>query len=294
MISSKEIKESLATISIVNDITEIYQEMANLRLKEISDYVLRTREFLKYLAGVYNHAKSAYIALLSTSKMFNFGKRGYEEGQALIKRNGREIVTLLSSNNQLYGPLILDIWKETLNYLKNNRNKTELAIVGKLGQYLAKESKLENKMFFFELEDDRPSDEKIKKIIEFLRNYEKITVFHGKFITFFNQIPVKSDVSGEITITEELTRSNHKTYLFEPSPQSVLEFFENEVIAVLFHQTILEHQLSKFGSRMIAMSQANQNAKEMIKQLEKEDKRNRQQLANRKQLEAFASSSLWK
>ena len=52
MATLKKINQELETVSIINLIANIYQEIAHLRMTEIRQRVIKTREFLEELARV--------------------------------------------------------------------------------------------------------------------------------------------------------------------------------------------------------------------------------------------------
>ena len=105
-----------------------------------------------------------------------------------------------------------------------------------------------------------------------------------------NQSPTKEQISGGASLHQ---KGKGKKYLIEPSPQKIMEFFETEIISALFNQKIFDHQLARFASRMVAMDQATENANDIIKKLNRENKSLKRRVMNRKQLEVFAGLSLW-
>ena len=284
----KQIKEDLEATSTIKTITSIYQEIAYLRMNQIRQGVLSNRGFIEELSRVYNQIKKSYINSLRKK-----GRLKKEELKKIsfIKRNKRRIAVFLSSNQFFYGTLILDIWHNLLNYL--NDSKADLAVVGKTGRYLAERSGFEGKIFYFELDDDNPRREQMKKIMDFIKNYEEIIVFHGKFSTAISQKPVQDNISGGTTLELEKELGRVKNYLFEPSPEDILEFFETELISAFFNQAVLEHRLSRYAARMVAMYQATENAKEIKRKLKIKQKKLERQLSNKKQIELFAGFQLW-
>lgn len=278
----KEIKENLKTIANIEAITRIYQEIAKLKMNEIRQEVLGNRELIEELSRVYALTKKAYTVQFKDKKLT--GARW-----SFVKRKKQRVVVFLSCNERFHGTLILDIWKEVLNFL--TENKADLAVTGRIGKYLAERSGFGHKMFYFELDDDEPEKKKIKGIIEFIKDYGEIIIFHGRFQTILSQKVAQSDISGG-TVREKES-DEIKNYLFEPSPETVLDFFENELISAFLNQTVLEHRLSKYATRMIAMYQANQSAKERKRGLETEQKKLTRQLLNKEQIEMFSGFQLW-
>ena len=278
----KEIKENLKALSNIETITRAYQEIANLRMNEIRQTVLSNREFIEELSRVYTLAKKAYPALLK------MGGGAMKKGESVIKRGRGKVAVFLSGNKPFYGTLILDIWQEIQRDLKEKGG--DLVVVGKTGKYFAETSGWGMKMFYFELDDEKPERERVKEIIEFLENYEEIIIFHGRFHTVLSQKVVQTNISG-ITLEKEL--GEVKSYLFEPPLEAILEFFETELMSAFFNQTLLEHRLSRYATRMVAMYQATENAEKIREKLETEQKKLERQLLNKKQIEVFSGFQLW-
>jgi len=278
----KEIKERLKAIANIEAVTKTYQEIANLRMNKIRQEVLDNRELTEELSRVYTLAKKAYVSQFKN-------KKATKTRESLIKRRKQRVVVFLSCNERFHGTLILDIWKELFNFL--TENKADLAVVGRIGKYLAERGRFGHKMFYFDLNDDEPEKERVKGIIELIKNYREIIIFHGRFQTILLQKVAQSDISGGTIQEKEL--GEIRNYLFEPSPEAVLDFFETELISAFFNQTILEHQLSRYATRMIAMYQATGSAKERRRELEIEQKKITRQLLNKKQIEMFSGFQLW-
>ncbi len=272
----KEIKENIKAISNIETITKIYEEITNLRMKKIRQEVLKNREFIEELSRVYTYVK----------KICQQQKK-----KSSVKSDRTKIVIFLSCNERFHGPLILNIWKEVLSFIIGT--KADLAVIGRIGKYLAENSGFAHKMSYFDLDDNNPEKEKIKRIIEFIKNknYDEVIVFHGRFQTILSQKIVKTNISGETIPEKELTES--KDYLLEPSAEAILEFFESELMLAFFNQAVWEHQLSKYASRMISMYQATQNAKKRKRKLEIEQKKLERQLSNKKQIELFAPLEIY-
>ncbi|MCH7541591.1 hypothetical protein IH981_02305, partial [Patescibacteria group bacterium] len=66
MSSTKELKADLQAIGAIKIITSVYQEIASIRMNQLRDRVVKTREFLDGVAAVYNHAKTAYVVSLQS------------------------------------------------------------------------------------------------------------------------------------------------------------------------------------------------------------------------------------
>lgn len=278
----RQIRNNIKSVTTIELIARAYQEIARLRMNRVRQGVLENREFIEHLSKIYAIAEAAKEREISKKI-----KKKYPKEEALRKG---EVVIFLSSNERFYGTLNLEIWRQVSNYLAEN--KADLIVVGRMGKYLAEASGFGTKMFYFELDDDHPEEKRMQAIVEFAKKYKDIIVFHGRFKTILTQEVAQSTISASF-ISEDKTKLPLKTYLFEPSPEAILEFFETELMYAFFKQTVLEHQLSKYATRMIAMHQASQNAKKTKQQLQKIFKKMQRQLLNKKQIEQFFGLKLW-
>jgi F-type H+-transporting ATPase subunit gamma len=274
----KQIEEEIETVSTIKDIVQAYQKIANLRMNSIREKVLKNRKFFVELSAIYQRTKTAYLYSL---------KKGWLKKQELsfLQPKKDRIAIFLSANKAFYGPLILNILQEIQIF--SEKNKFDLAITGKVGKTLVKQNDLNIKTFYFQLNDEKPKPERIKKIIEFVKNYKEIIVFHGKYETVLTQTTAISQISGGLPPATKMSET--KTYLFEPSAEEILRFFEKEIIATLFNQTILEHQLARYASRIIAMYRATESAKESRKKLILNKNRLQRQNINKEQIELFGN-----
>ncbi len=276
----KETEEKLEAVSTIKNIVQSYQEIANLRMNAIREKVLKNRKFFLELSETYQKIRAAYL--------FSIKKGWIKEKESSFLRPEKETVAIfLSANKFFYGPLILNTWQQVQKNIEGS--KTDLVVTGKVGKYLAGKNKPRNKIFYFELDDENPEPEQIKKIMDFIKNYKDVLVFHGRYRSVLKQTVTINKISGGLPAVKSPEDIEVKNYLFEPSAEAILEFFEREIIASLFNQTLLEHQLARYASRMIAMHQATENAKKSRKELKRIENKLQKQEANKKQIELFNS-----
>jgi ATP synthase F1 gamma subunit len=265
----KKIEKNIRTISYIENISRVYQEIAQMRMNQIREMVLRNREFIEELLKVYKVVRG-----------FLFEKKRIEKK--------KRVLVFLSSNERFYGSLILDIWREIEKFFKEKGG--DLAIVGKMGRYLVERSNLKLNFFYFDLDDEKPELEKIKEIVDFVKAYEEILVFHGRFKTVLNQEVEITNIGGRETEKEKI----EKSYLFEPSPEEVAWFFEEELLFSFFNQVLWDHQLSRYATRMVSMYRAQENAKKLKEKMRIKMEKLKREIYNKKQIEQFASYKLWR
>lgn len=278
MATISEIKKKIKIASLLEKVTNAYQEISRHEMIKIREMTIKNREFIEELLNVYQEAKMAFLLELK------------EEKKTLPFVSKKKVVVFLSANAKFYGGLVLEIWQRVLSFLKENGG--DLVVIGEIGKFLVQQSEYKNKFFYFSLDDEKPKENEIRKIIDFLREYEEIKVFHGKFKTILSQEIVITDISGRLA--EKLPKKEVHSYLFEPSGEAILDFFKKELISAFFYQTFLEHRLSRHATRMVQMYQASKKAKELKESLKREERKLKWQKVDKKQQEINILSQMWR
>jgi F0F1-type ATP synthase gamma subunit len=200
-------------------------------------------------------------------------------------------MVLITANNKLYGDIIPKICQ--LFYEQAKTSTADLAVIGKQGKNFIDNSGLGKNYQYFELPDTNVQLTQLKPITETFIQYDKVTVFHGKFNNMVSQEAVEAYVSGDIP-QDDNTEKTKQRFIFEPSVTNILEFFENQIFSLLLSQTVQEAQLARFGSRIKAMELAQENMQKWLRTLLQKEQRIKNITQNKKQMELFAGRALWR
>lgn len=295
------LKLQLQLTQTLKSMAATYEEIAVMRLRKMRDFVLYNRDFLKRVGEVYMDVKNSYkseVTSLERKKNFNFlnlfssKNKNYDIRRSFttFNKNGKKVSVLITSNRRLIGPITQKVFSEFITNV--DTNKTDILIIGKKGYDFFKDKNLPSKVNYF----DFPEEEKassLKPIIDFLVKYENVDVFYGKFLNLINQVGEKMVLSGD-SIMDLPVNSKPINYLFEPSLFKVLNFFEVQIFAALFKQTVLESNLAVYGSQIQAMEQTNYNSTIQIKNINKKIMRTRKYINNKRQIQRLSGMYLWK
>jgi len=286
MIDERALAEEIGRISGLQTLVRAYGEIAAIRMRKTRTSVLANRDFLNQLNSVFEDVRASYAHEVKA-----LAKKTKGPAQVtFLAHNGKTVSVLISANTGLYGEIVQSTLKLFLEEVR--QNVSEVSIVGKHGLSLFLAEEPNRPYSYFELPDDRVESSDLVEIIKHIVQYSEIHVFYGKFQSVITQRPEKLEVSAEISLTTD-TRQKPRHYLFEPSLESVLTFFETEIFASNFEQVIREAQLAKFASRVLAMDRADENTKEEIKRLYFEKSRLRHRSINKKLLNAISSLVAW-
>lgn len=287
MLNKKDVLEEIERLSGVKILVQAYEEIAASRMRKIRQSVLQTRDFLTGLTEIYKDVQSSYkneIVILMKKK--NKGKKKL----SLIERNGKTVAVLTSANSGLYGDIIKKTFFLFLDYVK--KNETDIVVIGKLGKTYLEEQNFKKKYTYFDLPDSGVNQKDLTKITSEIINYERILVFYGQFQTVVTQNATMTSISDN-DLQAGIKETKKVKYIFEPSLEKIMAFFEKEIFASIFEQSMHESQLAKFASRMVSLDKATGSINDNLKKVELEKRITTHRAANRKQMEALSGMALW-
>jgi len=291
----RNIFEETERLSILRLLIETYEGIAAMTIRRIRNSVLQNREFYAGLADLFAEIKSAYKEDVRSLMARRGIGQALADGAAskslsLIRRNGKTVYVLLSANTGLYGELI---GKTFAMFLKNIRwSDADCVIIGKMGRALFEAAMPQKKITYFDFPDTHISSAELGEITQHLHQYAHVVVFHGSFRSFIDQHPVLSRVSGEERALGEAARAA-VSYIFEPSLEDIMIFFESEIFASLLGQVFYESRLAKVASRLMLLDRASLNVDAALRSSFLKQRQAQRQLANKKQINALSGVALW-
>jgi F-type H+-transporting ATPase subunit gamma len=191
----------------------------------------------------------------------------------------RELILIFSTDKGLCGPLNTNLFRELAD---TDRDKTEYAVMGrKAVQYIARTKR--NLTADFALKDSVLIAD-IRPIAKFAAEkfisgeVDQVRVLYPKFV---NTLTQQSVIRNILPIPEEdldvKGETNRSEYLFEPDAHGVLDAILPHYIAFQLFQMALNARASEHSARMVAMKNATDNAKDLIKDLTLEYNKVRQE-----------------
>lgn len=311
MITKREVDTEIAQLSTMRELVEAYEEIAATRMRVIRSSVLKTREFLDGLTAIFQEVKISYgreiIMLMKKKKLKDRSKL------SLIKRNGKTVALLLSSNTGLYGDIMQRTCKSFNEYV-TTKERCDVAIVGKMGRRLFTEQNPTMPFAYFDITDKKIDLDSLRRMVDYLVAYERILLFFGRYQSIVSQIPTMLDMYGNLSPETEFSGifsvdtlerqdqtpqsqqvlEEEKKYLFEPSIETVLTFFESEIFMSIFEQTMQESNLAKYAARMFMLDVATENISQRLGKMKLQKRVMVHRRDNKKQLDAISGMRLWK
>ena len=280
MASLKEVKSRILSVNSTQQITKAMKMVAAAKLRRAQDRVIQLRPYSDKLQTILNNLSSSSG---SNSKLL-------EE-----RKINKVLLIVVGSDKGLCGSFNSSVIKYTnqlieSNYKKHYENKklTILPIGKKIFDHYKKRNFLILDKFWSILKKSSYDD--VSGISNFLmnefilENYDKIDIIFNEF----KNVAVQNTMTSTfLPVNEENDDEdkNDTNYIFEPNQKDILNKLIPKALTANLFKTILESNASEQGARMTAMSQATDNATELLKELKLSYNRSRQAAITKEILE---------
>lgn len=288
MQNKRSLTEQIELMGTLKLITQAYEEISVMRMQRIRDAVLKTRIFLDEISSVFVNVKENY------RNQVTFGFRGQKKDPKKLlelNKNGKEVAVLISTNSKLNGEIISKVFRDFIAYIQSH--DVDVVIVGKVGVQMLQQAGIKKQHTFFELDENNISLESLKPLVLNLVQYKQVNVFYGRFESLMFQNADKDNLTGDVIEDDERDTATDKPrqidqFIFEPSIEKILQFFETQIFSSLVKQTVSEAELARYASRIRAMDEAMQHIDKTNKDLYGQRRKLKQIINNKKQLETVS------
>lgn len=282
----KQIQQQLDEAESLQLITHALSDLSSMRLKKIRESVERNAFFFNEISKVYHMVKRvAFLRKVS------------------IPKNGKTLSIVVTSNFRFYGNLNTNLLKYFIDQTKTMN--TDILVVGTTGIDYLKGVHFAHPFQPIILKKDMPSDEELKALVNVVKNYSQVFVFHSQFKTVLTQIPAVKDITQtsdldnresqivgrNASLVENRSSMSDQHLIFEPEIEKTLAFFDSQLTTLLLEETFLESELARVAARLITTSQAEKAAEDLIEERKKLFANVRRTNANTKLLESLSSFS---
>jgi len=272
MPSSRDIRRRIKSISTTAQITRAMQMVAASKMRKAQQGALVTRPFGQLLYRIQRrattHAREFTHPLLEVRE---------------VRQRG---IILVSTDKGLCGSLNSNLFRVAAQY---DPATTLYITVGKrAAQFVARTRRRLAAEFTF---TDSPRFAEARPIAAFARDLfvkaevDEVLIVATRFINTLTQRPTVVEFLpiGEIKSlaipgaeSEAELAADTKEVLFEPSPQVVLSYLFGHYLNIFIYRVLLEAKASEQSARMVAMTNATDNATALIQDLKLEYNKLRQ------------------
>ena len=273
MPSIKEVKNRIGSVKSTQQLTKAMKMVAAAKLKKAQDKVLQLRPYSKKLNEILSNLSDSINNELFKERNVN-----------------KVLVVIVSSDKGLCGGFNSSLIKEFKSFSNdNNFNNITVLPIGKKAYDFFKNSNFDLILDYWE-ELNEFSYEKSSEICDFIissfieSRFDKVSIIYNEF----KNLAVQKTVSENfLPVIQEETKQNdsNNNYIFEPQKNKIIDDLIPQTLKTQLLKSVLESNASEQGSRMTAMSQATDNAGELLKELKLTYNRSRQAAITKEILE---------
>ncbi|MCK5669332.1 MAG: F0F1 ATP synthase subunit gamma [Gammaproteobacteria bacterium] len=262
MASAKEVRTKIASIKNTQKITKAMEMVAASKMRKAQERMKAARPYADKIRNVIAHLGDANPEY----------RHSYLDEREEIKRVG---VIIVSSDRGLCGGLNSNLFRETLNHMKEWKDKDigiDMCLIGTKavsffnrigGSIVGQSTHL----------GDKPTVDILIGTVRIMLdafNEGKIDQLHlisNSFVNSMTQQPVSEQLLPIQGGDEEVLK-HHWDYIYEPDAKEVLDHLLTRFIESLVYQGVVENIACEQAARMVAMKSASDNAGTLIDDLQ--------------------------
>ncbi|MEZ0295872.1 MAG: ATP synthase F1 subunit gamma [Candidatus Methylacidiphilales bacterium] len=265
MASQRDIRRRIKSVKNTAQITKAMQMVAAARMRKAQQQALAGRSYATLLDEM-AHSLSAHSGDLSHPLL-------------TVRPVKKTLTLVISTDKGLCGGLNSNLFREV--YRADNPNKVYVTVGRKGRQALARAGK--TLLADFELKDGftfRDSKAVSRYCLTQFENGEvdEVEVFYSKYVNTISQVPTRVRVApigvSELTTLNPGSKTlapvegqGSAEYQFEPPAAELLGHLLPFYVHFEIYQHVLNARASEHSARMVAMKNATDNAKQLVKDL---------------------------
>lgn len=247
----QQVKKRIKTADSIAQITKAMEMIAASKIKKAQNAVEKNRAYADRVKFIVQKilAENNDAALNSSFV-------------SLDKNVKRKLVYVISSDKGLCGGLLANVFRQVLNTVSKD---DYVVTIGKKAQNFCIKNGFDVKASF-NMGSKFPEFSDIYPMLKILQNYYNAKEISSVEViyTYFKNRLVQESVSKVLApIKRDENFVNKGDHIFEPSSKEVLNGLIPYYFEVVFYDMLMNAYASEQAARMSAMSNANENAKEI-------------------------------
>lgn len=270
----KQIKNKIIATKKTGQVTKAMESVSAVKMRKSQERA--------FLGRPYVHAALRILGRLAKSD------HGIQHPLTTVHATGKVLAVIVTSDKGLAGSVNSAVLKQA-EKLFDAHDVVDVIAVGRKAVEFAAREKKETLGSYTNVSDGVTMNDiydMSSKVIEAFTSgdYQKVFVIYQNFISTFEQTPVVRQVlpvvpdeindvmrgikpkTGKFS-TDRLEAETFTPYKVEPSPEEVLNTLLPQLVQVMIYHALLESKASEHSARMIAMKNATDKSKEVIKAL---------------------------
>jgi F-type H+-transporting ATPase subunit gamma len=255
MASRRELSRRIRSIQNTAQITKAMQMVAASRMRRAQARQAASRPYAEYIRAIVGDIAA---------------RPGAETHPLLVQREIKTVdIVTITPDRGLAGALVTNVNRETIRLIHSLNAPVRVVAAGRKGRDFAVRSRMKLVAEFIGFGDYPGINDVTPVAREVLDEYESeksdaVYLVYTRFISTLKQEPVSMQLLPVVPPEEKLPG----IWNYEPDrPEAVLSELLPRYVEFTLYQAMLEAKASEHSARMIAMSNATDNAQELISDL---------------------------
>ncbi len=265
MANLKEVRTRIESVNSTKQITSAMKMVAASKLRKSQNAIMALRPYAEKFSEILERINGRDVTPVASE----------------ISESHKVLIIPLSSNKGLCGVFNANVIRETINLIKNeyqtlfDNNCVDILCVGskveealKFRKYpvIGNENVLLDDLTY---ENAAAFAERLMK--DFDENkYDKIVFVYNQFKNAATQVLVTEQflpIVGQQTTDNRQQSESDVDYIYQPNKEELLSVMIPKSLKLQVYKILLDSFASEQGARMISMTQATDNATELLKEL---------------------------
>lgn len=256
MASLQDIRRRIKSVKSIQQITNAMNMVATSRLRKAKEAAVANKPYADKMAQVVSDIAA------------NAGD--FTHPLLEVRQEGKKLILVMASDKGLAGAYASNAFKEAVAGIEDKSN-TEIVAVGRKTDAFFRNRDYEVAKSYIGI-SERPSYDDAREIaVDLISRFisgevKEISMVYTRFVSAISCVPetVKLLPFGNLAGQG----GTHAEYIYEPDAQSVLGYMLPQYLVTTIYAALLQAAASELSSRMNAMSNATDNAQELIAKLD--------------------------
>ncbi len=257
----REIRRRTESVRNTSQITRAMEMVAASKMRRAQQHVVATRPYADRIRAMVGDLSSVGVEEQSRFPLLV---------QRPIRRS--EII-VITSDKGLAGAFNSNVIRRALRFMTNERpegpENVDMIAIGRKGRdFYTRFGK--NLIADFPQSGEQPSMESVRAIVQVAISdfeSERVDAVYVAYTRFINTLRQTAEIQQVLPIQAPEGSGEITDYIFEPSPAAVLEALLPRFVEIQIFQALLESIASEHSSRMVAMRNATDNARDLVREL---------------------------
>lgn len=256
MASLQDIRRRIKSVKSIQQITNAMNMVATSRLRKAKEAAVANKPYADKMAQVVSDIAA------------NAGDFTHPLLEA--RQEGKKLILVMASDKGLAGAYASNVFKEAVAGIEDKSN-TEIVAVGRKTDAFFKNRDYEVAKSYIGI-SERPSYDNAKEIaVDLISRFvsgevKEISMVYTRFVSAISCVPETVQLLPFGNLAGQ--GGTHAEYIYEPDAQSVLGYMLPQYLVTTIYAALLQAAASELSSRMNAMSNATDNAQELIAKLD--------------------------